>query len=679
VKSRLLDTLELPHQLRSLSIGELEQLAAELRDELIDTVSASGGHFASSLGATEITVALHHVFNTPHDRLIWDVGHQAYIHKMLTGRREQMASIRTKNGVSGFLKRSESPFDAFGAGHAGTSISAAVGMRIGLDRSAKHGGGAAAAAPESAPAEAAVGAGESERFVVPVIGDGSLTSGMVFEALNHAGDLGLKRFIVVLNDNEMSISPNVGALSWLFSRAVTGATGSRARTKVKELYRRGYVPEVLYRALDRAEEATQGFFSSPAMLFEAFGFRYIGPIDGHSMPDLVQALRNATLQDIPVIVHCHTTKGKGYEPAEEDPIVWHGVTPFDRSKGEFKSPASPPPKKVPSYTAVFAETLTELARADSKIVAITAAMLSGTGLDKMALELPEQVFDVGICEQHAVTYAAGLACEGLRPVAAIYSTFLQRAYDQVIHDVCIQRLPVVFAIDRGGVVGNDGETHQGVFDIAYLRTVPEITIMSPKDENELRHMLFTATRSDSGCPGAVALRYPRGNGVGVPLDPTLCEVPIGVGEVLRRGTQVAFICFGPIVQTALKAAAVLEAEDGVSCTVINARFAKPLDRALLHAEVPRHDLVCTVEDHAIDGGFGSAVLECINDDQIAVRHPVVRLGVQDNFVPHATQAEQHQLNGYDVAGLVATVRTHYAAQPAHTHPREVPQGRVVPV
>lgn len=679
MKSRLLDTLELPHQLRSLSIGELEQLAAELRDELIDTVSSSGGHFASSLGATEITVALHHVFNTPHDRLIWDVGHQAYIHKMLTGRREQMAGIRTKNGVSGFLKRSESPFDAFGAGHAGTSISAAVGMRIGLDRAAKKVEVAAPVAPESAHAQATVAPGDSERFVVPVIGDGSLTSGMVFEALNHAGDLGLKRFIVVLNDNEMSISPNVGALSWLFSRAVTGATGSRARTKVKELYRRGYVPEVLYRALDRAEEATQGFFSSPAMLFEAFGFRYIGPIDGHSMPDLVQALRNATLQDIPVIVHCHTTKGKGYEPAEEDPIVWHGVTPFDRSKGEFKSAAPPPPKKVPSYTSVFADTLTELARQDRKIVAITAAMLSGTGLDKMALELPEQVFDVGICEQHAVTYAAGLACEGLRPVAAIYSTFLQRAYDQVIHDVCIQRLPVVFAIDRGGVVGNDGETHQGVFDIAYLRSVPEITIMSPKDENELRHMLFTATRSDSGCSGAVALRYPRGNGVGVPMDATLCEVPIGVGEVLQRGTQVAFICFGPIVQTALKAAAVLESEDGISCTVINARFAKPLDRALLQAEVPRHDLVCTVEDHAIQGGFGSAVLECINDEQIPLRHPLLRFGVQDSFVPHATQSEQHQLNGYDVAGLVAAVRSEAAGQQARARTRESQQGRVVPV
>jgi len=628
---KLIDTLRLPEDLRGLDVVSLERLAAELRDELIDTVSESGGHFASSLGATEITVALHHVFNTPDDRLIWDVGHQAYIHKMLTGRRSDMGSIRMRRGLSGFLKRSESPHDAFGAGHAGTSISAGVGMRVALDRIAP------------------------ERFVVPVIGDGSLTAGMAFEALNHAGDLNLKRFIVVLNDNEMSISRNVGALSWLFSRTVTGQTGSRARDKVKSLYRRGYVPELLYRAIDKAEEATQSFFSSPSMLFEAFGFRYIGPVDGHSLPALVQAFQNAKLQDIPVIVHCHTTKGKGYEPAEEDPIAWHGVTPFDRSRGQFKTQnTTPTPKKIPSYTSVFAETLTSLARENQRIVAITAAMPSGTGLDKMASELPAQVFDVGICEQHAVTYAAGLACEGMRPVVAIYSTFLQRAYDQVIHDICIQNLPVTFAIDRGGVVGNDGETHQGVFDIAYLRTIPNMTIMSPKDENELRHMVLTATTHD----GPIAVRYPRGNGVGADIDTTLKVLPIGRGEVVRRGPSALLVCFGPIISNALSAAATLESEHGISCTVINARFAKPLDAELLAQELPKYPVVCTVEDHSLQGGFGSAVIECANELGLALKAPIKCLGVNDEFVPHGTQAEQYAMNGYDTASIIEHVLTH---------------------
>jgi 1-deoxy-D-xylulose-5-phosphate synthase len=631
---KLIDTLRLPDGLRSLELTALEQVAAELRDELIDTVSESGGHFASSLGATEITVALHHVFDTPNDRLIWDVGHQAYIHKMLTGRRSEMGGIRTRNGLSGFLKRSESVHDAFGAGHAGTSVSAGVGMRVALDRLAP------------------------ERFVIPIIGDGSLTSGMAFEALNHAGDLTLKRFIVVLNDNEMSISQNVGALSWLFSRTMTGETSSRARDKFKALYRRGYVPELLYKAIDRAEEATQSFFSSPSMLFEAFGFRYIGPVDGHNLPALVQALQNAKRQDIPVIVHCRTTKGKGYEPAEEDPVAWHGVTPFDRTKGQFKAASAPiPPKKLPSYTSVFSETLTTLAREDKKIVAITAAMPSGTGLDKMAAELPEQVFDVGICEQHAVTYAAGLACEGLRPVAAIYSTFLQRAYDQVIHDVCIQNLPVTFAIDRGGVVGNDGETHQGVFDIAYLRTVPNMTIMSPKDENELRHMLYTAVNHN----GPMAVRYPRGNGVGVEIDPTLSLLPIGRGEVVRQGQHALLVCFGPIIHNALAAAAKLEAERGITCTVINARFAKPLDTELLSRELPNYPLVCTIEDHALEGGFGSAVIEFANDQGIELQAPIKRMGVRDEFVPHGSQSEQYAMNGYDVKSIMECVSTHVKA------------------
>jgi 1-deoxy-D-xylulose-5-phosphate synthase len=626
---RLIDSIKLPEDLRTLSIEELNQVAHELRNELIDTVSRSGGHFASSLGANEITIALHRVFDTPHDRLVWDVGHQAYIHKMLTGRRHQMSGIRTLNGISGFLKRCESPFDAFGAGHAGTSISAAVGMRVALDTLAP------------------------ERFVTAIIGDGSLTSGMAFEALNHAGDLRLKKFIVVLNDNEMSISKNVGALSWLFSRALTGETSSRARGTLKRLHDRGYIPDILYKAVDRAEEVTQGFFSTPAMLFESFGFRYIGPVDGHDLPQVIQALENAKLQDIPVLVHCHTVKGKGYEPAEEDPILWHGVVPFDRHKGEFQGPAptASPPKKVPSYTGIFADTVTEIAATDRNVVAITAAMPSGTGLDKVAKALPEQVYDVGICEQHAVTYAAGLACEGFKPIVAIYSTFLQRAFDQVIHDVCIQKLPVTFAIDRGGVVGNDGETHQGVFDIAYLRSIPSMTIMSPKDENELRHMLHTGVNLG----GPVAVRYPRGNGLGIDLDKELKKLPIGKAEVLRQGRDALLVCFGPIVNNALQAADQLAREHGIECSVINARFAKPLDEELLARELPKYDLVATVEDHAISGGFGAAVVEFVNDRGLTLRSAIKRFGVQDDFVPHGSQSEQHALNGYDAKSIAEYV------------------------
>lgn len=635
MEEKLIDQIKLPEDLRILSEDQLVQVSEELRNELIDTVSRSGGHFASSLGATEITVALHKVFDTPHDRLIWDVGHQAYVHKMVTGRRSQMSGIRTLKGISGFLKRSESPFDAFGAGHAGTSISAAVGMRVALDKTSP------------------------ENYVAAIIGDGSLTSGMAFEALNHAGDLMLKKFVVVLNDNEMSISKNVGALSWLFSRALTGETSSRARLTIKRLHSKGYIPDLLYKAVDRAEEVTQGFFSSPAMLFEAFGFRYIGPIDGHDLPTLIQALENAKRQDVPVIVHCHTVKGKGYEPAEEDPILWHGVVPFDRNRGEFQSAAAPTPtKKVPSYTGVFADTVTQLAKTDPRILAITAAMPSGTGLDKSSKEVPSQVYDVGICEQHAVTYAAGLACEGLKPIVAIYSTFLQRAYDQIIHDVCIQKLPVTFAIDRGGVVGNDGETHQGVFDISYLRSIPHMTLMSPKDENELRHMLHTAV--ELGGPAAV--RYPRGNGTGCVLDPQLKKLPIGKGEVVREGKDALLICFGPIISNALQAAESLSQSHGIECKVINARFAKPLDEELLAKELPNFDVICTIEDHSVMGGFGTAVLEFANDRSVNVHCDIKRFGVGDSFVPHGTQSEQHKLHGYDSQSIAAYVLSNSKTQ-----------------
>ena len=612
---KLLDTLNLPGDLRGLSTAQLERICEELRDELIDSVSSSGGHFASSLGATEISVALHHVFNTPADRVVWDVGHQAYIHKMITGRRHLIRTIRKAGGISGFLKRDESEYDSFGAGHAGTSISAAVGMSVAMHRT------------------------NPENFVVAVIGDASITSGMAMEALNHAGALRLKRLIVILNDNNMSISPNVGAISGLFSKVVTSKTSTAARKHIKSLHERGYVPEIVYKALDRWEEATHTFFSHPAKLFESFGFRYIGPIDGHNITELVNSLAAAREQDVPVLIHAVTVKGKGYRPAEENPVKWHGVTPFDRKAGAFINTHKLPP----TFTQVFGETMVSLCRRDPAIVGITAAMSGGTGLDALEEEVPRAFFDVGICEEHAVTFAAGLACEGFRPVCAIYSTFLQRAYDQILHDVCIQKLPVVFAIDRAGAVGNDGETHQGVFDISFLRSIPNMTIMSPKDENELRHMLYTAVHHD----GPSALRYPKGNAFGVHLDRKLKLIPPGTAEILRHGRDVLLICFGPLVQRGLKVAARLEKELGISTTVINARFAKPLDEDLLKKEIPEHDLVCTLEDHAVLGGFGSAILEFMNEARIQSRSPLRLFGILDEFLPHATQPEQHALHGCD--------------------------------
>ncbi len=621
---KLLDKLTLPQDLRGLTMAQLEKVCEELRDELIDSISSSGGHFASSLGATEISVALHHTFETPDDRIIWDVGHQGYIHKMVTGRRSLIRTIRTSGGISGFLRRSESEYDCFGAGHAGTSISAAVGMAVALQRT------------------------DPEKFVVAVIGDASITTGMAMEALNHAGALRLKKFIVVLNDNRMSISPNVGALSSLFSRVVTSRTPTMARKRIKDLHEKGYVPEIVYKALDRWEEATHTFFCHPSMLFESFGFRYIGPIDGHNMSELVHSLQAAKEQDVPVLIHALTTKGKGYQPAEENPVKWHGVTPFDRKAGAFLSTSLLPP----TFTQVFGETMVHICKRDSRVIGITAAMADGTGLDALQEEVPRAFFDVGICEPHAVTFAAGLACEGYRPVCAIYSTFLQRAYDQVLHDVCIQKLPVVFAIDRAGAVGNDGETHQGVFDISFLRSIPNMTIMSPKDENELRHMLHTAVNYG----GPVALRYPRGNALGVQLDKKLRELPFGRAEIVLKGSDVLLICFGPFVQHALKVADRLEKELGVSTTVVNARFAKPLDQELLREEIPSYELVCTIEDHALQGGFGSAVLEFINEEAVAARAPLKLFGVQDNFLPHCTQAEQHRMNGYDVESIFNSIR-----------------------
>jgi 1-deoxy-D-xylulose-5-phosphate synthase len=626
--ARLIDSLELPAGIRDLAADDLRTVVIELREELISTVASVGGHFASSLGVAELTVALHYAFSTPIDKLIWDVGHQGYIHKMLTGRRKELASIRTQGGISGFLRRDESPYDAFGAGHAGTSISAGVGMRVALDQQK-----------------------DADTFVVSVIGDGAMTSGMAFEALNHAGSLNLKRFIVVLNDNEMSISPNVGALKWLFSRALTSSATNYARSGIKSLFQRGYMPELLFKALDRAEDAAQGFVASPAMLFHSFGFRYIGPVDGHNMTELLTAFEHAKSQEIPVLVHVHTVKGKGYQLAEDDPVGWHAVQLFDPSSGVPKQPTQPV-RLPPTYTTVFAETAVALAHEDPSIVAITAAMSGGTGLDLFQNAHPTRFFDVGICEQHAVTFAAGLACEGLKPICAIYSTFLQRAFDQVVHDVCIQRLPVVFAIDRAGLVGNDGETHQGVYDIAYLREIPHLTIMCPSDESELRHLMYTAIHH---CSGPVAVRYPRGAGVGAPLDEPFREIPLGKGRIVQRGDDILLCSIGTTLHSALRAAADLQAAYGLSCTVLDARFVKPLDEELFTAEALRHQLVCTIEDHCLPGGFGSAVLELLSDRGVVLQRPLIRIGIPDEFVSHGTQAEQRERYGLSAQGIVARI------------------------
>ena len=629
----LLDQIDSPADLKKLSRADLVQLCQELRTDLISTVSQVGGHFASSLGVVELTVALHHVYNTPHDRVVWDVGHQAYIHKILTGRRGQLPRVRQFGGISGFPRREESEYDTFGVAHAGTSISAALGMI-----EASH--------HEYADRE--------DRRVVAVIGDGAMTSGMAFEALNHSGQLH-RKLVVILNDNEMSIAPNVGALSWAFSRAVTSRFTTSARRHFKTLVERRLIPRAFYRALDRAEEAAQGFFSTPAMLFESFGYRYIGPIDGHNLDQLIEALENANAQDGPVLIHALTVKGKGYEPAEQDPVKWHGVVPFDVEEGAFKKKVGNAPTP-PAYTTVFGNTMVELCKQDPRIMGITAAMPDGTGLKILAAEMPDRFFDVGIAEQHAVTFAAGLVCEGLRPVCAIYSTFLQRAYDQVIHDVCIQSLPVIFAMDRGGLVGADGPTHHGVFDIAYMRSLPNMTVMAPKDEAELRDMLLTSVLHTSG---PTAIRFPRGNGVGVDISRPPRPLEIGRGELLREAPagerHVALIPYGAMVPNALLAADLL-AKHGIFCTVVNPRFAKPLDEELLKRVIATHRLAVTIEDHALQGGFGSAVLEFAADARLLSHTPLVRIGIPDEFIQHGTPEELYELCGLSPEAICAKIR-----------------------
>jgi len=618
----LLETISDPADIRGLDLGELHLLAEEIRRLIIETVSVTGGHLASSLGAVELTLAIHTVFDTPRDRLVWDVGHQAYAHKIITGRRERFHTLRRRGGISGFPKRAESPYDTFDVGHSGTSISAATGM-----------------------AEARRLTGGDHKIVV-VIGDGSLTSGLALEGLNWAG-YRKEDLVIVLNDNEMSISPNVGALSAYLNRIMTGQTMTRLRAEIKSFFKSiPSIGEHMLKFSRQLEESLKAFVL-PGALFEDLGFTYVGPIAGHRLDYLIRTLENVREMPGPVLLHVVTKKGKGYPFAEAEPRRFHGTGPFDVATGRPLSPEGP---TAVTYTRQFGRTICRLAAENPKIVAITAAMCDGTGLDTFAEAFPERFFDVGIAEQHGVTFAAGLAVEGLRPVVAIYSTFLQRAFDSIIHDVCLQNLPVVFALDRGGFVGDDGSTHQGLFDLSYLRCIPNLVVMAPKDENELQHMLKTAVEHG----GPIALRYPRGSGVGVPLDEDLRALSIGRGEILREGEDAAVIALGSTVHPALAAASLL-ADEGLSVRVINARFVKPLDRDLICETARRVGRLVTVEENVLMGGFGSAVTELLADEGLGGCR-VVRLGVDDRFVDHASQEELRRRFGIDRDGIAAAVR-----------------------
>ncbi|MGH7823959.1 MAG: 1-deoxy-D-xylulose-5-phosphate synthase [Candidatus Binatia bacterium] len=609
--ARLLDEIEYPRDIRRLNVEQLVTLAQEMREEVISVVSEVGGHFASTLGAVELTLALHFVFNSPEDRIVWDTGHQAYAHKLVCGRGSRLGTIRQLGGLSGFLSRDESEYDVFGAGHAGTSISAALGMVVAKTLE------------------------QSSRKVVAIISDGGLTAGLTFEGLNQAGHLE-RDLIVVLNDNAMFIDPRVGAVSSFLSKQFTTELGLRLQKNLSALLHTLPKGENLFQVARKVKDSFLGLVT-PGFLFESLGFQYVGPIDGHNIAEMVTTLENVKKIQRPTLVHVLTRKGKGYAPAEHDPVRFHAVTPFHVLTGKPKKEKGP----VPTYTDVFAQALTRLAKQNGKVVAITAAMGSGTGIDKFSREIPGRAYDVGIAEQHAVTFAAGMATEGFIPVVAIYSTFLQRGYDEILHDVCVQNLHVVFALDRGGLVGADGPTHHGVFDFAYMRSIPNLVIMAPKDENELQHMLKTAI----DCPGPVSLRYPRGEGWGVGMDGEIRALEIGRAELLRDGKDLVLVGIGNTVIPALKAAQDL-APLGIDAAVVNARFVKPLDQELLLQLFTRIPRVITVEDHVIAGGFGSAILELLADH--GIQDVVVkRLGVPDRFIPHGTQDELRKLCGFD--------------------------------
>lgn len=621
----LLEQIHTPMELKTLDRKQLSELAVEIRHRIVDVVSKTGGHLASSLGAVELAIALHYVFDTPQDKIIWDVGHQAYAHKLLTGRADRFDTLRQHGGLAGFTKRSESPYDTFTTGHSSTSISAALGIA------------------------SANRLNQRNAKVVAVIGDGSMTAGLAYEAMNQAGArIGVqpKDLIVILNDNDMSIAPNVGAISSVLSRTFSGQHLQTWRKEfgdfLKSLPRIG---DNIYQWAKRSEESFKTFMT-PGMLFEAFNFDYFGPINGHKLNHLISILENVKRIRDPVWLHVITTKGKGYPQAEANPVYFHGVGCFDIKTGSSTAAAC----TRPSYTDIFGQYMIELAEKNKNIVAVTAAMPEGTGLSEFAKRFPDRFFDVGIAEQHGVTFAAGLASEGLHPVVAIYSTFLQRAYDQIVHDVCIEKLPVIFALDRGGLVGEDGPTHHGQFDLSYLRSLPNLIVMAPKDENELRRMLLTALAHD----GPAAVRYPRGLGVGVAIDPEPTTIPIGQVEILTQGDDLLILAIGSMVMEAVKAQERLHRE-GIQATVVNCRFVKPLDVDQLVRLARSFSRIITVEENTLHGGFGSAILEILGD-QGALPKVIKRIGIPDQFVEHGALPVLRAKYGLDAAGIVAAVQ-----------------------
>jgi len=617
----LLDRINSPADLKKLTLDELERLASEVRQKIIETVSKTGGHLAPNLGVVELTLAIHYVFDTPKDKVIWDVGHQAYTHKLITGRKDQFHTLRTYGGISGFPKRDESPYDTFDTGHSSTSISAGLGITT------------------------AKGLKGEQSRVISVIGDGSMTAGISFEGLNQAGHTE-KDLIVVLNDNAMSIAPNVGAFSSFLSRKMTGRRFVHLRKELQTFLKS--IPGVGENILNLVRKSMDSFitFFTPGMLFEAFKFKYVGPIQGHRLDRLIETFSNTLHLEGPVLVHVLTVKGKGYGPAEKDPAHYHGVGSFEISTG------TPPKKSVkppPTYTEVFGNTMVDIGKKEKKVFAITAAMPEGTGLNRFAEAYPDRFLDVGIAEQHAVTFAGGLATEGFRPVVAIYSTFLQRAFDQIIHDVCLPKLPVVFCLDRGGLVGEDGPTHHGHFDITYLRSLPNMTLMAPKDENELRHMIYTALQQS----GPVAIRYPRGNGIGVPFDPEYENIPMGKAEFLKEGNDLVILALGNMVYPSLEAAAVLE-EEGHSVGVVNCRFVKPLDKQLVE-RFSGVDRILVIEENIRQGGLGSAILELFND-MGSPEARIKRMGLPDKFVEHGPLPVLREKYGLDKSGILKEAR-----------------------
>jgi 1-deoxy-D-xylulose-5-phosphate synthase len=633
--ARLLDSIESPHDLRKLSREQLPQVAQEIRNQIIDVVSQLGGHFGGNLGIVELTLAMHYVFDTPRDQLVLDTGHQSYPHKLITGRRDRFHTIRQHNGISGFCKREESVYDVFNAGHASTSISAALGIAVARDF-------------------------RNEDFsVVAVIGDGAISGGLALEGLNQAGHL-KRRLIIVLNDNELSISTNVGAISGYLNKIIKGQRYHQLKDVVKGVMDR--IPLVGHKLQEVAAdvEETLKHMVVPGLLFEELGFKYLGPFDGHDLPTLIDTFEKYRKYDGPVLMHVITKKGKGYDPAENKPIWSHGVTPFDIASGEAKKGEPAPP----SFTNVFADALIELAKNDEKIVAVTAAMPEGTGLDRFAKLFPDRMFDVGIAEEHAVTFSGGMATQGMKPVATIYSTFLQRAFDQVFHDVAIMDLPVVFALDRAGIAGADGPTHHGIYDMAYLRLFPNMICMAPKDENELRHMVRTAV--ESGHPAS--LRYPRGNGFGVAMDPEITALPIGRGEVMREGNDVAIFAIGNEVWPAVEAANLLAGE-GIDAAVINARFIKPLDDDLIVRYCRPGSRIVTVEEGSLAGGFGAALIERVQQLEIGdvAFH---RIGIPDEYVSHGSQEILRSQYDLHPEGIAARVRS-FVRGAAESLPRVV--------